>query len=104
VVLLWDRLAAHRSALVRDYIRRQKHWLKVEHFPPYAPELNPVEQMWANLRSQELANRAADNLTEIERVVETGKRRMRRTDLGISFIKHAGLISEQQLLQLRKAH
>jgi len=103
VVLVWDRLAGYRSAWVRDYIHRQKHWLKVEHFPPYAPELNPVEQMWANLRSQELANRAAEGLTEIERVVELGKRRMRRRDLGMSFIEHAELISEHQLHQLRKA-
>ena len=104
VVLVWDRLAAHRSALVRDYIHSQKHWLKAEHFPPYAPELNPVEQMWANLRSQELANRAAEDLTEIERAVERGKRRMRRRDLGMGFIKHAGLISQRQLQQLGKAH
>lgn len=104
VVLLWDRLAAHRSAVVRDFLRAQRHWLRAEHFPPYAPELNPVEQLWANLRCQELANHAADDLDDIRRRVDTGKRRVRRRDLGIGFIKHAGLISEPQLRYLGKAH
>ena len=27
------------------------------HLPPYAPELNPVENLWAYLRSNKLANR-----------------------------------------------
>ena len=27
------------------------------HLPPYAPELNPVENLWAFLRSNKLANR-----------------------------------------------
>lgn len=50
VSVIWDRLAAHRSKLVCAYITDHTHWLRVESLPPYAPELNPVEQMWANLQ------------------------------------------------------
>jgi transposase len=103
-VLLWDRLPAHRSAIVRDYLHSQRHWLRAEHFPSYAPELNPVEQLWANLRCQELANHAADDLDDIRQRVATGKRRIRRRDLGLGFIRHAGLIPERQLRHLRRTH
>jgi len=68
-------------------------WLRVKYFPPYAPELNRVEQLWANLRYQGLADHAADDLDDIHRWVDNGKRRVRKRDLGLGFIKHAGLIS-----------
>jgi transposase len=32
--------------------------LTIMHLPPYSPELNPVERLWAYLRSHYLANRA----------------------------------------------
>jgi putative transposase len=31
----------------------------VEYFPPYAPELNPVEYVWGYLKANPLANLAA---------------------------------------------
>lgn len=33
--------------------------------PPYSPELNPVERVWAYLRSHYLANRVYENYQEI---------------------------------------
>jgi len=102
--VVWDRLPAHRSKLVQDYIASQGHWLRVEFLPPYAPELNPVEQMWASLCAQEFANYAADDIELVEQRIESGKRRMRRRDLGLGFIQHAGLLTKRQLLHLRKAH
>jgi transposase len=104
VVLVWDRLGAHQSKTVRDYAYSQRHWLRLEYFPPYAPELNPVEQLWANLRNQELANHTADDLNDVRRRLATGTRRLRRRDLGLGFIRHAQLISDKQLLHLRKGH
>jgi len=38
--------------------------LVVEPLPGYAPELNPVEALWANLKGVELANLAGDTLEE----------------------------------------
>jgi transposase len=35
------------------------------HLPPYAPELNPVENLWAFLRSNKLANRVFDTYDAI---------------------------------------
>jgi hypothetical protein len=56
VVLLWDGLSAHWSHRMRAHLDSQRHWLTVERLPAYAPELNPVEYLWANLKGTELAN------------------------------------------------
>lgn len=91
-VLVWDGLPAHKSQLMTDYLRRQRHWLRVEKLPGYAPALNPVETLWGNLKGQELANRCAEDLAEAGTAVRSGMRRVRRSrKLPFSFLKHAGL-------------
>ena len=54
--LVWDGLPAHRSLAMRAWLHRQRHWLVVEPLPSYAPDLNPVEALWASLKGMELAN------------------------------------------------
>jgi len=43
LLIVWDRLPAHRSRITRDFIASQETRLWVEYLPGYAPELNPVE-------------------------------------------------------------
>jgi putative transposase len=50
VTLLWDGLPSHRSRKMKRYLASQRRWLVVERLPAYAPELNPVEKLWANLK------------------------------------------------------
>ncbi len=64
VTLLWDGLPSHRSRRMRRFIASQRNWLVVEPLPAYAPELNPVEALWGNLKGQELANLCADTIEE----------------------------------------
>jgi transposase len=91
-VLVWDGLPAHKSRRMKDYLRQQRHWLRVEKLPGYAPDLNPVETLWGNVKGQELANRCADDLAEAGTAVRSGMARVRRSPaLPFSFLKHAGL-------------
>jgi DDE superfamily endonuclease len=90
--LLWDGLPAHRSRAMRAWLRRQRSWLVVEPLPAYAPELNPVEGLWANLKGVELANLAGDTLAEVAAAAERGIQRIRSTHhLAYSFLRHCGL-------------
>src|SRR5437016_13742714 len=41
VVLVWDGLPAHKSRKMKEYLRQQRHWLREERLPGYAPDLNP---------------------------------------------------------------
>lgn len=92
VSLIWDGLAAHKSDLMRAYLTRQRRWLTVERLPGYAPELNPVEQVWGNLKGRELANVCAPDLQALHGPLRAGCRRFRQTPtLAFSFLRHAGL-------------
>jgi hypothetical protein len=44
VVLLWDQGHPHKHRLVRAWLTRHSRWHSVW-FPPYAPALNPAEQL-----------------------------------------------------------
>jgi putative transposase len=90
--LVWDGLPAHRSRAMRAWLGRQRSWLVVEPLPGYAPELNPVEGLWAHLKGTELANLAADTLEEVTAAAERGIQRIRATHwLAYSFLRHCGL-------------
>jgi len=44
IVLVWDGLSAHKTAVMRAAIAARA-WLRVYQLPAYAPELNPVEKV-----------------------------------------------------------
>ena len=46
LLVVWDRLPAHRSLLVREFLDSLGGQIAIEYLPPYAPELNPVEYLW----------------------------------------------------------
>jgi transposase len=52
--------------------------LDVEYLPPYAPELNPVEYIWAHCKHHELPNVCAKNLWDLGEGARRSLRRMRR--------------------------
>lgn len=92
VILIWDGLSAHQSDVMRAYLARQRGWLTVERLPGYAPELNPVEQVWGNLKGRELANVCAPDLHALQAPLRAGCRRLRQTSaLPFNFLRHAGL-------------
>ena len=90
--LVWDGLPAHRSRAMGAWLRRQRHWLVVEPLPGYAPDLNPVEALWANLKGVELANLAGERLEDVVVAAERGIQRIRGTPhLAFSFLRYCGL-------------
>ena len=91
VILVWDRLNAHKSKEMARYLARQRRWLRVEWLPPYAPELNPVETLWGNVKGKELANLDVEDTLDVVDGLRAGLRRVQRGNLGFSFLQHAGL-------------
>jgi transposase len=92
IVLLWDRLNAHRSHKTRQYLARQRRRLFPHFLPSYAPEVNPVEQVWGYLKMNPLAN---DPIAETRLLAATVRRHTRqvqhRRDLLRSFLRHTPL-------------
>ena len=50
LLVIWDGLKAHKSRLVRDYLGSLHGHIQIAFLPPYAPDLNPVEYLWAWLK------------------------------------------------------
>ena len=92
MVLLWDGLPAHRSRCMTDWINLQRSWLSVERLPGYAPELNPTEQVFGNLKSTELANLCRRSIAEVQTFAEDGLDRIGSdAQLCFAFLRHSGL-------------
>src|SRR3989442_1585212 len=71
---------------------RLRAWLTVERLPGYAPDLNPVEQLWGNVKTRELANVCAPSLAALRPPLHAGFARVRRQPhLAFAFLRHAGL-------------
>ncbi|MET8631046.1 transposase [Kitasatospora sp. NPDC004669] len=74
VVLVWDRLNTHVSHAMRELIA-EREWLTVFLLPGYAPELNPVEGLWAHVK-RSLANLHSVALDRLEALVRNRLKRL----------------------------
>lgn len=91
IVLLWDRLHAHQSKQTRQFLQRHPEFCPF-FLPPYAPELNPVEHLWAYLKTNSLANYPIDEVEELANVTRRYSRGIQRKEhLLRSFLKHSSL-------------
>lgn len=78
LLVIWDNLGPHRSRVVRDFVAAQDGRLELEFLPGYAPELNPVEYIWAYAKEHELANFCARDLWDLSDEARRRLRNMRR--------------------------
>jgi hypothetical protein len=59
-----DNAPIHRSTLVRSW--KQEHGVEGLDWPPYSPDLNPIENVWAYLKRQlNKLNNLPANLDEL---------------------------------------
>ena len=65
LLVVWDGLKAHRSRVVRDYLDALEGHIQIAFLPPYAPDLNPVEYLWAWLKRHAMANYCPNDLSEL---------------------------------------
>ena len=61
-VIVMDRAPWHITKKINIYPN-----IRLIFLPPASPELNPVEQLWQQLRDNSLANRTYENYADIEK-------------------------------------
>ena len=54
LLVVWDRLPAHRSRLVGEFLDSWNGRIAIEYLPPYAPGFNPVEYFWGDWKHPDL--------------------------------------------------
>lgn len=91
IILVMDRWQVHRAA-ARRLLRRFPRGVEIEWLPAYAPELNPVEQVWNRTKYTDLANYLPDDLLSLGQAVAASLRSTRsQTTLLRSFFRHCRL-------------
>ena len=63
VIVLLDNSSTHQGEPLRKLLRQHPR-LSIEHFPSYAPELNPDEGVWS-LAKKELANSCPKDVDDL---------------------------------------
>lgn len=78
LLVIWDGAAIHRSKPVKAVLSESRGRLWLERLPAYAPELNPVEYLWAHLKEHQIANLLVEHGWELSLHATRALRRMRR--------------------------
>jgi transposase len=79
IVIIWDGAPIHRSQVIKEFLAHSAaQRVHVERLPAYAPELNPGEGLWAQLKGVELRNLCCVNLPHLRRELRDAVKRVRR--------------------------
>jgi hypothetical protein len=92
LILCWDNLNTHVSATMRTFTGAHPDWLTVVQLPAYAPDLNPVEGAWANMKNS-LGNLAAcSTADQLAAIIKNRLKRIQyRPALIAGFLAQTGL-------------
>lgn len=68
VCVVWDNAKWHKGKLIRQKLSKGQSLEKLHliAFPPYAPEINPIEHVWQNAKNK-LANKSDVDFEEIKK-------------------------------------
>ena len=77
VILFWDQGQIHKGPAIRRVLLDNPR-LHTEFFPAYAPELNPVEQIWHDFKSR-TANSLPRDKRDVRNSLHANTRRVRRS-------------------------
>jgi len=69
IIMVLDGAGWHASAALKPPCN-----MRLLSLPPYAPELNPVEHLWDELREKFFHNKAFNSMDALEDQLETGLR------------------------------
>lgn len=96
IIVVWDNLSTHRSARMCALIAARP-WLTVVYLPAYAPDLNPVEGVWAHMK-RGMANLCTRTLPQLTATVSQRLRHIQRhSDLIAGFLAQTGMTLEPEL-------
>ncbi|MFC3832523.1 MULTISPECIES: transposase [Deinococcus] len=86
VVVVLDHAMIHRLKSVQAFVHLHER-LSLVYLPPYAPELNPIELFWADLKRNVVGNFCAMSVGELKKRLSVGWQSIRRKALPLAFIR-----------------
>ena len=96
LIVVWDNLNTHRSAVMRQFTSAHPDWLTIVQLPSYAPDLNAVEGAWSVMKNG-LGNLAVCTLDQLAATMRGRLRAIQhRPDLINAFLGQTGLAIEPE--------
>lgn len=79
ILVVWDNVRIHKSKELMEFLALDTVGrMTFEHFPPYAPELDPQEYVWGHLKHVDLRNLTPRSLDDLWVHVRAATQRLRR--------------------------
>jgi len=78
IILVVDGHPTHRAKLVRNFVEENKDAIELVFLPPYSPELNPDELVWAHLKTR-VAKKATKTKDEMVTAVKSVMRSLQKS-------------------------
>jgi transposase len=79
MVVIWDGSPIHRSHTIKEFLANgAAQRLHLERLPAYAPELNPDEGLWQQLKGVELRNLCCSTIPHLRGELRDAVKRVRR--------------------------
>jgi transposase len=93
MIIIWDGAPIHRSHRIKTFLSNgAAQRMPLECLPAYAPELNPGEGLWEQLKGVELRNVCCLNLPHLRHELRDAVKRVRRKPRVLhGFFQGAGL-------------
>ena len=86
LIVFVDHATFHGSKQVRDFVRAHRSQLRVFFLPKRAPEFNPDEQVWNEIKNNRIGKQAVKNKVDLkERLVSALDSLQQNTKRVISF-------------------
>lgn len=65
LILLLDHARFHSSKAVRAFVRGNRKRIRVYFLPKYAPEMNPTEQVWQEIKENQIRRHPASSKSDL---------------------------------------
>jgi len=88
IYLVVDGHPIHKAKLITDFVAQSQGQLKLFYLPPYAPQLNPDEQVWAHVKAR-VSKRLPKSKDELKSMLIGALRRLQKLpEIVIGFFLH----------------
>jgi transposase len=86
--LIVDGHPAHRAKLVQRFIEANRDRIELFFLPPYAPELNPDELVWAHVKTR-IAKKTAETKIQMKAIIYSVLHRLQKLPDTVAAFFHA---------------
>jgi transposase len=74
LILLVDRASFHQSKKTREFVRAHRHQLRIFFLPRHAPEHNPDEHVWEEIKTKKIGRQPVKNKADLKKRLQASLR------------------------------